>query len=62
MAGRNSLRPPRSATPSPPAAAVRITLPTETVHARVHQMWLLLALVGLAVPAVVAGVGFAIAR
>ncbi|GAB2781568.1 HAMP domain-containing sensor histidine kinase [Streptomyces chlorus] len=46
----------------PPVAAVRITLPTDTVHARVHQVWLLLALVGLAVLAVVAGVGFAIAR
>ncbi|MFC5957739.1 ATP-binding protein [Streptomyces pratens] len=46
----------------PPAAAVRVTLPTETVHARVHRMWLLLALAGLAVLAVVAGVGFAIAR
>ncbi|WDV49655.1 HAMP domain-containing sensor histidine kinase [Streptomyces coeruleorubidus] len=47
---------------TPPAAAVRVTVPTDTVHARVHQVWLLLALAGLAVLAAVAAVGFAIAR
>ncbi|MGX1566903.1 sensor histidine kinase [Streptomyces sp. NPDC055506] len=47
---------------SPPAAAVRIALPTDTVHARVHQVWLVLALAGLAVLAAVTGLAFAVAR
>ncbi|BAC73367.1 histidine kinase [Streptomyces avermitilis] len=42
--------------------AVWITLPTRTVHSRVHHVWLLLALGGLAVLTAVAVVGFAIAR
>ncbi|KPI20507.1 integral membrane sensor signal transduction histidine kinase [Actinobacteria bacterium OK074] len=42
--------------------AVWITLPTRMVHARVHHVWLLLALGGLAALAAVAVVGFAIAR
>ncbi|MBG0855417.1 HAMP domain-containing histidine kinase [Streptomyces spinoverrucosus] len=47
-----------------PAAqgAVRITLPTDAVHARVHRVWLLLAFVGLAVLTWVAAVAFAFAR
>ncbi|MEU5525086.1 HAMP domain-containing sensor histidine kinase [Streptomyces sp. NPDC047860] len=47
---------------TPPAAAVRILVPTDTVHARVHRVWLLLALAGLAVLAAVAGFAFAVAR
>ncbi|MEU9895345.1 HAMP domain-containing sensor histidine kinase [Streptomyces phaeochromogenes] len=47
---------------TPPAAAVRILLPTDTVHARVHRVWLLLALAGLAVLAAVTGFAFAVAR
>ncbi|MFJ1731882.1 ATP-binding protein [Streptomyces sp. NPDC088254] len=42
--------------------AVRITVPTRTVHERVHHVWLLLALGGLAALVAVAVVGFAIAR
>lgn len=42
--------------------AVRLTVPTRTVHERVHHVWALLALGGLAVLAAVAVVGFAIAR
>ncbi|MFI6033154.1 ATP-binding protein [Streptomyces sp. NPDC051315] len=42
--------------------AVRITVPTRTVHQRVRHVWLLLALGGLAVLTAVAVVGFAIAR
>ncbi|MFJ2903207.1 MULTISPECIES: ATP-binding protein [unclassified Streptomyces] len=42
--------------------AVRLTLPTRTVHERVHHVWALLALGGLAVLAAVAVLGFAIAR
>ncbi|MGW5968777.1 sensor histidine kinase [Streptomyces sp. NPDC055186] len=47
---------------TPPDAAVRISVPTGTVHGRVHQVWLLLALAGLTVLAVVAGFAFAVAR
>lgn len=42
--------------------AVWITLPTQMVHARVHHVWLLLALGGLVALVAVAGIGFAIAR
>lgn len=42
--------------------AVWITLPTQMVHARVHHVWLLLALGGLAALTAVAVIGFAIAR
>uniref|UniRef100_UPI001F47B665 sensor histidine kinase n=1 Tax=Streptomyces caniscabiei TaxID=2746961 RepID=UPI001F47B665 len=42
--------------------AVRITLPTTMVHARVFAVWLLLALAGLAVLTGVAAVAFAFAR
>ncbi|WP_330291137.1 sensor histidine kinase [Streptomyces sp. NBC_00576] len=42
--------------------AVRITLPTEMVRAGVHQVWLLLAVVGLGVLTAVAVVAFACAR
>ncbi len=42
--------------------AVRITLPTEMVRASVHQVWLLLAVVGLGVLTAVAVVAFACAR
>jgi signal transduction histidine kinase len=42
--------------------AVWITLPTRMVHARVHHVWLLLALGGLAALTAVAVIGFAIAR
>jgi signal transduction histidine kinase len=42
--------------------AVWITLPTQTVHARVHHVWLLLGLGGLAALTAVAVIGFAIAR
>ncbi|MFE7649104.1 sensor histidine kinase [Streptomyces phaeoluteigriseus] len=42
--------------------AVRITVPTRMVHERVHHVWLLLALGGLAVLTAVAVLGFAIAR
>ncbi|ULR50492.1 sensor histidine kinase [Streptomyces deccanensis] len=54
----------RSDTASAAAAqgAVRITLPTTMVHARVFAVWLLLALVGLAVLTGVAAVAFAFAR
>ncbi|MFD0007764.1 sensor histidine kinase [Streptomyces sp. NPDC127178] len=41
--------------------AVWLTLPTRTVHERVHHVWLLLALGGLGVLTAVAVVGFAIA-
>ncbi|GGZ89511.1 sensor histidine kinase [Streptomyces bluensis] len=47
---------------TPPAAAVHITVPTDAVHSRVNQVWLLLALAGLAVLAAVTGVAFAFAR
>ncbi|MGI5408168.1 ATP-binding protein [Streptomyces chartreusis] len=42
--------------------AVWLTVPTRTVHERVHHVWLLLALGGLGVLTAVAVVGFAIAR
>ena len=42
--------------------AVWITLPTRMVHARVHHVWLLLGLGGLAALTAVAVIGFAIAR
>ncbi|WP_151481330.1 sensor histidine kinase [Streptomyces albicerus] len=42
--------------------AVWITLPTRMVQARVHHVWLLLALGGLAALTTVAVIGFAIAR
>ncbi|WP_369169194.1 ATP-binding protein [Streptomyces sp. R28] len=42
--------------------AVWLTLPTRTVHERVHHVWLLLGLGGLGVLTAVAVVGFAIAR
>ncbi|WP_327729791.1 HAMP domain-containing histidine kinase [Streptomyces sp. NBC_00487] len=42
--------------------AVRVTLPTTMVHARVFAVWLLLALVGLTVLTGVAAVAFAFAR
>ncbi|MBX9395280.1 HAMP domain-containing protein [Streptomyces sp. TRM72054] len=42
--------------------AVRITLPTDAVHDRVNQVWLLLALAGLAVLTGVVAVAFAFAR
>ncbi|MDX3832186.1 sensor histidine kinase [Streptomyces europaeiscabiei] len=42
--------------------AVRVTLPTTMVHARVFAVWLLLALAGLAVLTGVAAVAFAFAR
>ncbi|MFE0451468.1 ATP-binding protein [Streptomyces sp. NPDC058914] len=42
--------------------AVRITVPTRTVHERVRHVWLLLALGGLGVLTAVVAVGFAIAR
>lgn len=42
--------------------AVRIILPTQMVHERVHHFWLLLAGIGLAALAAVAVIGFAIAR
>ncbi|GGY12460.1 sensor histidine kinase [Streptomyces djakartensis] len=45
-----------------PAGAVWLTVPTRTVHERVHHVWLLLALGGLAVLAAVAVLGFAFAR
>ncbi|GAB7108218.1 HAMP domain-containing sensor histidine kinase [Streptomyces phaeofaciens JCM 4814] len=41
--------------------AVRITVPTRTVSERVHHVWLLLALGGLAALAAVAALGFVIA-
>ncbi|MGV9568947.1 sensor histidine kinase [Streptomyces nigra] len=44
-----------------PKGAVWLTLPTRTVHERVHHVWLLLALGGLGVLTAVAVVGFAIA-
>jgi signal transduction histidine kinase len=44
------------------SGAVRITLPTEMVHARVHHVWLILAAAGLAVLTGVAAVAFAFAR
>ncbi|PWG09392.1 two-component sensor histidine kinase [Streptomyces sp. V2] len=44
-----------------PQGAVRITVPTGTVHERVHHVWLLLLAGGIAVLAAVAVVGFAIA-
>jgi signal transduction histidine kinase len=42
--------------------AVWITLPTQTVHSRVHHVWLLLGVGGLAALTAVAVIGFAIAR
>ncbi|MFG3088025.1 sensor histidine kinase [Streptomyces antibioticus] len=42
--------------------AVRITVPTRMVSERVHHVWLLLALGGLAALAAVAALGFVIAR
>ncbi|MFD8233161.1 sensor histidine kinase [Streptomyces sp. NPDC059696] len=45
-----------------PVGAVWLTVPTRTVHERVHHVWLLLALGGLAVLTAVAVVGFAFAR
>ncbi|MEU6357606.1 HAMP domain-containing sensor histidine kinase, partial [Streptomyces sp. NPDC047072] len=42
--------------------AVWLTVPTRTVHERVHHVWLLLALGGLAVLTAVVLVGFGIAR
>ncbi|WP_210574271.1 HAMP domain-containing sensor histidine kinase [Streptomyces sp. GESEQ-4] len=42
--------------------AVWLTVPTRTVHERVHDVWLLLALGGLGVLAAVTLVGFGIAR
>ncbi|MEU9454437.1 ATP-binding protein [Streptomyces sp. NPDC048277] len=42
--------------------AVRITVPTRTVHERVHHVWLLLVAGGLVALAAVAVVGFGIAR
>uniref|UniRef100_UPI00056C747C sensor histidine kinase n=1 Tax=Streptomyces sp. NRRL S-146 TaxID=1463884 RepID=UPI00056C747C len=45
-----------------PVGAVWLTVPTRTVHERVHHVWLLLALGGFAVLTAVAGVGFAFAR
>ena len=42
--------------------AVWITLPTRMVHARVHHVWLLLALGGLVALIAVAVIGFAFAR
>ncbi|MGW2044599.1 HAMP domain-containing sensor histidine kinase [Streptomyces sp. NPDC001858] len=42
--------------------AVRITLPTRMVSERVHHVWLLLALGGLAALTAVAALGFVIAR
>ncbi|WP_329217114.1 HAMP domain-containing histidine kinase [Streptomyces sp. NBC_01485] len=42
--------------------AVRITVPTRMVHERVHHVWLLLALGGLATLTAVAALGFVIAR
>ncbi|MDI6104326.1 HAMP domain-containing sensor histidine kinase [Actinoplanes sp. NEAU-A12] len=47
---------------TPPTAAVHITVPTDIVHGRVHQVWLLLAFIGLLVLAAVTGVAFAVAR
>ncbi|MGW0843252.1 sensor histidine kinase [Streptomyces sp. NPDC002787] len=49
-------------TTAPTQGAVRVTLPTTMVHARVFAVWLLLALVGLAVLTGVAAVAFAFAR
>uniref|UniRef100_UPI0013C4C56C sensor histidine kinase n=1 Tax=Streptomyces scabiei TaxID=1930 RepID=UPI0013C4C56C len=46
----------------PVQGAVRVTLPTTMVHARVFAVWLLLALAGLAVLTGVAAVAFAFAR
>ncbi|MEU1314626.1 sensor histidine kinase [Streptomyces tibetensis] len=45
-----------------PVGAVWLTVPTRTVHERVHHVWLLLVLGGLAVLTAVAVVGFAFAR
>ncbi|MEU0197150.1 MULTISPECIES: HAMP domain-containing sensor histidine kinase [unclassified Streptomyces] len=45
-----------------PVGAVWLTVPTRTVHERVHHVWLLLALGGAAVLAAVAVLGFAFAR
>ncbi|MEV1286550.1 HAMP domain-containing sensor histidine kinase [Micromonospora sp. NPDC049679] len=42
--------------------AVRITIATTGVEARIHRLWLSLAAVGLVVLAVVMGVGFVLAR
>ncbi|MEE1834680.1 sensor histidine kinase [Streptomyces sp. SP17KL33] len=51
-----------TASAAPAQGAVRITLPTTMVHARVFAVWLLLAVVGLAVLTGVAAVAFAFAR
>ncbi|MGW0293998.1 sensor histidine kinase [Streptomyces tuirus] len=45
-----------------PTGAVWLTVPTRTVHERVHHVWLLLALGGFAVLTAVAVLGFAFAR
>ncbi|MFD3502100.1 sensor histidine kinase [Streptomyces sp. NPDC058678] len=45
-----------------PEGAVWLTLPTRTVHERVHHVWLLLAVGGLGVLTAVTFVGFGIAR
>ncbi|MFI9818946.1 sensor histidine kinase [Streptomyces sp. NPDC052013] len=45
-----------------PLGAVWLTVPTRTVHERVHQVWLLLAVGGLGVLTAVAVAGFAFAR
>ncbi|MEU0809840.1 HAMP domain-containing sensor histidine kinase [Streptomyces sp. NPDC005970] len=42
--------------------AVRIIVPTEAVSARIHRIWLLLALAGLAVLTALAAVAFGLAR
>ncbi|MFE7655186.1 sensor histidine kinase [Streptomyces bottropensis] len=49
-------------TAAPAQGAVRVTLPTTMVHARVFAVWLLLVLAGLAVLTGVAAVAFAFAR
>jgi signal transduction histidine kinase len=51
-----------SGSAAPAQGAVRVTLPTTMVHARVFAVWLLLALAGLAVLTGVAAVAFAFAR
>ncbi|MFE9770730.1 sensor histidine kinase [Streptomyces sp. NPDC005931] len=45
-----------------PEGAVWLTVPTRTVHERVHRVWLLLGVGGLGVLTAVAVVGFAFAR
>ncbi|MFE7760698.1 sensor histidine kinase [Streptomyces sp. NPDC057438] len=51
-----------AATTGTAQGAVRVTLPTTMVHARVFAVWLLLVLAGLAVLTAVAAVAFAFAR